>query len=229
MTASDPQLRIPRDRTALAREAGLGRLSLPSMLGTFDTFRVGSTNRVTESTGSPLGAGPSWTGGTGRQILAAGSMAPLARAASASSGSTVALVAVRGRRRSATSAGDRWRPLWTAAWGRYGRGGERGHGQGRMDQRRRNATWEAPCDRRPGGPRPEGRGPQSPEHRPPRLDRALPSPGTGLAGRRRRGRLHPGAAAAGGQAPARLLLPTPGRPRRPAGADRHLHPLPAQG
>ena len=57
MTASDP-VTIPGDRTALAREAGLGRLSLPSGLGTSGTFREGPTTRVTASPGSPLGAGP---------------------------------------------------------------------------------------------------------------------------------------------------------------------------
>jgi len=32
MSASDPRYESPRDRAALAREAGLGRLSLPSVL-----------------------------------------------------------------------------------------------------------------------------------------------------------------------------------------------------
>jgi hypothetical protein len=48
MTASDPRYESPVTGRP-SREADLGRVSLPSVLGTSGTLRVGSTNRVTES------------------------------------------------------------------------------------------------------------------------------------------------------------------------------------
>jgi hypothetical protein len=137
MTASDP-VTIPGDRTALAREAGLGRLLLPSMLGTSGTFREGSTNRVAESTRHSRRCRSvlDKVELAGRS-LAAGGMAPLARSATVSlealsrcslSGSGV------GQRHRLVTAGDRYGLLLGAC---MGTAVSAATGRGRMEQRRR--------------------------------------------------------------------------------------------
>ena len=85
----------PPDRTALAREAGLGCLLLPSVLGTSGTLREGSTNCVPNQPGSPLGAGPSWIRWNRPAAPGRRQHGPAGQFGHRELGSTVALLAVR--------------------------------------------------------------------------------------------------------------------------------------